>query len=85
MGREEKREIFTLPICLLGPNWPAYDTQRDAFLGAYRSWDSPRGRWSAAGRSTPVAYGWAPMGSHHVKLNLKPGRNQGGHLPAGLP
>jgi cellobiose phosphorylase len=46
-----------------------FDTQREQFLGAYRGWDRPivveRG---AAGNS--IAHGWAPHGSHHVKLEL---------------
>ena len=48
-----------------------YDTDRDSFLGAYRGWDRPiaveRGH---AGNS--VAHGWAPLGSHHVRLTLGP-------------
>ena len=46
--------------------------QRDAFLGPYRGWDNPAA--VERGKSfNSVAYGWAPMGSHHVKLSLKPG------------
>jgi cellobiose phosphorylase len=52
-----------------------YDTQREAFLGAYRGWDKPdvveRGR-----SRDSQAHGWAPIGSHHVKLRLKPGETQ---------
>jgi cellobiose phosphorylase len=49
-----------------------FDTQRDAFLGPYGSWDLPA--VVAAGRSTgSVAHGWAPCGSHHVGLDLDPG------------
>jgi len=49
-----------------------FDTQREAFLGAYRGWDRPavveRGE---SGNS--VAHGWSPHGSHHVRLTLAPG------------
>jgi cellobiose phosphorylase len=52
-----------------------YDTQRDIFLGAYRSWDSPTA--VERGRSfNSVAYGWTPIGSHHTKLSLKPGESR---------
>jgi cellobiose phosphorylase len=52
-----------------------YDTQREAFLGPYRGWDSPvvveRGE-----SANSHAYGWAPMGSFHVKLTLGPGESR---------
>jgi cellobiose phosphorylase len=48
-----------------------FDTQRDVFLGSNRGWDSPlaveRGRCSDS-----IAQGWAPIGSHHVRLSLAP-------------
>ena len=52
-----------------------FDTQREAFLGAYRGWDRPavveRGE---SGNS--VAHGWSPHGSHHVRLTLAPGETR---------
>ena len=49
-----------------------FDTQRDAFLGPYRGWDSPlaveRGQ-----SADSLAHGWQPIGSHHVRLTLQPG------------
>ena len=52
-----------------------FDTQREAFLGPYRGWDRPtaveRGK---AGNS--IAHGWAPIGSHHVRLQLEPGETR---------
>jgi cellobiose phosphorylase len=65
----ERRDHFAYFACsepLVG-----FDTQREAFLGAYRGFDRPvaveRG---VSGGS--VAHGWAPLGSHHVKLALAP-------------
>ncbi len=58
--------------CQSSPTFVGFDTQREAFLGAYRGWDNPiaveRGQ---AGNS--VAHGWSPIGSHHVRLSLQPG------------
>jgi cellobiose phosphorylase len=49
-----------------------FDTQRDIFLGPYRGWDQPiaveRGQ-----AFNSIAHGWAPIGSHHVKIGLEPG------------
>jgi cellobiose phosphorylase len=49
-----------------------FDTQREAFLGPYRGWDSPLGveRGSLSGS---IASGWQPVGAQHVKINLLPG------------
>jgi cellobiose phosphorylase len=66
----ERRNHFAYFACSVKP--AGYDTQRDTFLGPYRNWDRPvvveRGR-SANSR----AHGWAPIGSHHVRVNLKAG------------
>ena len=65
----ERRNHFAYFAC--SAKLAGFDTQRDAFLGPYRSWDNPAA--VERGRSfNSVAYGWAPMGSHHIKLNLKP-------------
>jgi cellobiose phosphorylase len=49
-----------------------FDTQREAFVGPYRGWEKPlaveHGRLSNS-----VAHGWAPIGAHHVRLDLGPG------------
>ena len=66
----ERRSHFAYFACsepLVG-----FDTDREAFLGSYRGWDAPpaveRG-WT----SQPLAHGWAPVGVHHVRLELAPG------------
>jgi cellobiose phosphorylase len=50
------------------------DTQRDAFLGPYRGWDSPVavdvGRCSGS-----VAHGWQPIAAHHLRIELEPGES----------
>jgi len=69
----ERRDHFAFFAC--SEKLAGYDTQREAFLGPYRGWDSPavveRGK---SGNSKAV--GWAPMGSHHVKVSLKPGQTK---------
>ncbi|HEY9244686.1 MAG TPA: hypothetical protein VIP48_22040 [Streptosporangiaceae bacterium] len=52
-----------------------FDTQRDEFLGAYRGWDRPAAveRGESGGS---IAHGWAPVGSHHVRLSLAPGETR---------
>ena len=65
----ERRNHFAYFAC--SEKLAGFDTQRDTFLGAYRSWDNPAA--VARGKSfNSVACGWAPHGSHHVKVNLKP-------------
>jgi cellobiose phosphorylase len=69
----ERRNHFAHFAC--SEKLAGFDTQRDAFLGAYRSWDNPAA--VERGRSfNSVAHGWAPHGSHHVKVNLKPGQTK---------
>ncbi|MDZ7288355.1 MAG: glycosyl transferase [candidate division KSB1 bacterium] len=69
----ERRDHFAFFAC--SHQLAGYDTQRDVFLGPYRSWDNPAA--VERGRSfNSVVHGWAPMGSHHVKLNLKPGETK---------
>ncbi len=49
-----------------------FDTQRLAFLGPYRGWDSPQA--VEVGRtSSSVACGWQPIAAHHLRLQLEPG------------
>ena len=69
----ERRDHFAYFAC--SEPLEGFDTQREEFLGAYRGWDRPiaveRG---VSGDS--IAHGWAPHGSHHVKLNLAPGESR---------
>jgi cellobiose phosphorylase len=69
----ERRDHFAYFAC--SEKLAGYDTQRDVFLGAYRGWDRPAA--VERGRSfNSEAHGWAPIGSHHVKLSLKPGETR---------
>lgn len=69
----ERRDHFAYFAC--SEPLAGYDTQRDTFLGAYRGWDRPivveKGQ---SGNSE--AHGWQPIGSHHVRLALKPGEQK---------
>ena len=69
----ERRNHFAYFAC--SEKLAGFDTQRDTFLGAYRGWDSPAA--VERGKSfNSVAHGWAPHGSHHVKVTLKPGQTK---------
>ena len=69
----ERRDHFAYFAC--SEPLAGFDTQRDTFLGAYRGWDRPAA--VERGESfNSVAHGWAPMGSHHVKLALAPGETR---------
>ncbi len=69
----ERRNHFAFFAC--SEPLAGFDTQREAFLGPYRGWDKPlvveRGR-----SANSVAHGWAPMGSHHVRVSLRPGEHR---------
>lgn len=69
----ERRNHFAFFAC--SKPLAGYDTDRDAFLGPYRGWDRPLA--VEQGRSfNSIAHGWAPIGSHHVRLTLAPGESQ---------
>ena len=53
----------------------SFDTQRDAFLGVYRGWDSPQALEKGT-CSNSIAHGWAPVGVHHIHLTLQPGESR---------
>lgn len=67
----ERRNHFAFFAC--SEPLAGFDTQREAFLGPYGGLPAPlavqRGQ---AGNS--LAHGWAPIGSHHVRLRLQPGQ-----------
>ena len=69
----ERRDHFAYFACSL-PS-VGYDTAREAFLGPYGGWDAPLVvRRGAAANS--IAHGWAPIGSHQVRLTLQPGESE---------
>lgn len=66
----ERRNHFAYLACSQEP--VGFDTQREAFLGPYRGWDRPVVVERGASADS-IAYGWAPIGSHHLQLTLPPG------------
>ncbi len=58
-------------------NTPAdgFDTDRDAFLGAYNSPSSPEVVNQGTSKNS-IASGWSPIGSFHNKLTLAPGEEK---------
>jgi cellobiose phosphorylase len=69
----ERRDHFAFFAC--SEETAGFDTQRDVFLGPYRAWLNPLA--VERGESfDSVAHGWAPMGSHHVRVRLEPGESR---------
>jgi cellobiose phosphorylase len=69
----ERRDHFAFFAC--SESLAGFDTQREAFLGAYRGWENPLA--VERGESfNSIAHGWAPIGSHHVQLALEPGESR---------
>ncbi len=52
-----------------------FDTDRDSFLGAYGENSSPAVVTNGESKNS-VASGWAPIGSHHLKVTLAPGEEK---------
>jgi cellobiose phosphorylase len=69
----ERRNHFAYFAC--SEPVTGFDTQREAFLGAYRGWDRPLVVERGASFDS-LAHGWAPIGSHHVRLTLAPGESR---------
>lgn len=67
----ERRDHFAYFAC--SELVSGFDTQRDKFLGAYRGWEAPIVVERGAATNS-IAHGWAPIGSHHVKVSLEPGQ-----------
>jgi cellobiose phosphorylase len=69
----ERRNHFAYFAC--SEPLDGFDTQREDFLGPYRGWDNPL--VVETGRSTcSLASGWAPIGSHHVRMLLDKGASR---------
>lgn len=69
----EKRDHFAFFAC--SGEVAGYDTDREAFLGPYGSLSSPRA--VIEGRATnSLACGWAPVGSHCLRIRLRPGAQE---------
>jgi cellobiose phosphorylase len=69
----ERRDHFAFFTC--SEPLAGFDTDREAFLGPYRGWDSPSA--VEAGRmSGSIAHGWQPIGAQHVKVRLEAGEQK---------
>ena len=66
----ERRDHFAYFACSVP--LAGFDTDRDAFLGAYRGWDSPAAV-EAGHLSNSIAHGWQPIGAQHIKIHLEAG------------
>jgi cellobiose phosphorylase len=69
----ERRNHFAYFAC--SDSLAGFDTQRETFLGPYRGWDKPVAVESGQSFNS-IAHGWAPIGSHHVKVDLQPGETR---------
>lgn len=69
----ERRDHFAYFAC--SEPLAGFDTQRETFLGAYRGWDRPQVVENGKSNHS-IAHGWAPIGSHHVRLTLAPGETR---------
>ena len=66
----ERRNHFAVYAVNEKPD--GFDTDRETFLGAYHGFDAPE-KVLAGESGNSVASGWAPIGSHHLKVKLLPG------------
>ncbi|RPI30936.1 MAG: glycosyl transferase, partial [Chloroflexota bacterium] len=69
----ERRDHFAYFAC--SEKLAGFDTQREAFLGPYRGWDSPVVVEQGHSNNS-IAHGWSPVGSHHVRIELGPGETR---------
>jgi len=69
----ERRDHFAYFACSEKP--AGFDTQREAFLGAYHGWEAPKAV-EEGHLSDSIAHGWQPVGALHVRLRLKPGEQK---------
>lgn len=69
----ERRDHFAYFAC--SEPLAGFDTDRDAFLGKYRGWDSPKAV-EAGQMNGSIANGWQPIGAHHIKLHLNAGEQR---------
>jgi len=69
----ERRDHFAFFAC--SEKLAGFDTDREAFLGPYRGWDSPVGVERGA-LSNSTAHGWQPIGAAHVQMSLQAGEQK---------
>ena len=69
----ERRDHFAYFAC--SEKLEGFETQREAFLGAYRGWDQPLAVENGNSCNS-IAHGWQPIGSHHIKVHLLAGESK---------
>ena len=69
----ERRDHFAFFTC--SEKLAGFDTDREAFLGHYRGWDSPT-RVENGTLSNSIAHGWQPIGAGHVRVHLEAGEQR---------
>jgi cellobiose phosphorylase len=69
----ERRDHFAFFAC--SEKLAGFETDREAFLGPYRGWDSPRGVERGV-LSNSIAHGWQPIGAEHVRIALQAGEQR---------
>jgi cellobiose phosphorylase len=69
----ERRDHFAYFAC--SEPLAGFETQREAFLGAYRGWDSPQAVETGQ-TSDSMAHGWQPVGVQHLKIRLEAGERK---------
>ncbi len=69
----ERRDHYAV----FGVNAPiaGFDTDRDAFCGTCRGFSDPETVYIGQSHHS-IAYGWAPIGSHHIHIDLQPGEQR---------
>ncbi len=65
----ERRNHFAFFSCSVPIS--GFDTNRDSFLGHYRSWQAPIVVENGKSNNS-IAHGWSPIGSHHIELSIDP-------------
>ncbi len=70
--RERRRHyaVFSVNSDICG-----FDTSRDDFVGLYNGPHNPQAVFAGESHNSE-AHGWAPIGSHHLKVSLKPGQSK---------
>ncbi|MBI4916640.1 MAG: glycosyl transferase [Acidobacteria bacterium] len=69
----ERRDHFA--VYAVNAPLAGFDTDRESFLGPFGGWGDPQA--VVDGRSgNSLASGWAPIGSHHLTLELTPGEER---------
>ena len=69
----ERRNHFAYFAC--SEPLAGFETQREAFIGPYRGWESPQAV-ERGQTSDSLSVGWSPVGVHHVRQTLNPGEKK---------